>query len=332
MTEYRAPAWLPGGHAQTIYPLLIRPDPLPYHRQRWETPDGDFIDLDWNTTPPLLGAEPPPPTKTLSPPAPLLVLFHGLEGSSSSYYAIALMRAATALGWTGAVVNFRGCSGESNRLPRAYHSGDSQEIDWILRRLLDLFPDRPRYAVGVSLGGNALLKWLGEQREDAGKRLSGAAAISAPLDLAACGHQLARGFNRVYTRHFLHTLKRNAAEKLQRYPRLFDERRMRAASNLYEFDDAVTAPLHGFSGADDYWRRASSKPWLTGIRLPTLLLNARNDPFLPALALPTPAQVAEAVRIQFPRQGGHVGFVTGSLPGRLDWLPQRIFHFFQHEV
>jgi predicted alpha/beta-fold hydrolase len=323
LTSYRAPGWLPGGHAQTIYPLLIRPDPLPYHRERWETPDGDFIDLDWTDAP---AARQPRDSR------PLLILFHGLEGSSSSYYAITLMGAAAAIGWSGVVVNFRGCSGESNRLARAYHSGDSDEIDWILRRLRALSPLRPRYAVGVSLGGNALLKWLGEREASTRDYLQAAAAVSAPLDLTACGHHLARGFNRVYTRHFLHTLKRNAAAKLCRHPGIFDERRMTAASNLYEFDDVVTAPLHGFNGAEDYWRRASSKPWLAGIRLPTLVLNARNDPFLPAQALPTPSQVAASVQLEFPRQGGHVGFVTGSLPGQLDWLPQRIFNYFQHEV
>jgi len=323
LSDYRAPGWLPGGHLQTIYPLFIRPDPLPYLRQRWETPDGDFIDLDW--------VDPPaaPPTADRRP---LFVLFHGLEGNSSSHYAITLLRSAATIGWSAVVVNFRGCSGESNRLPRAYHSGDSDEIDWILRRLRQSFPARPHYAVGVSLGGNALLKWLGEREASAASCVQAAAAISAPLDLAACGHHLARGFNRVYTRHFLHTLKRHAAAKLRRYPGLFDERRMCAASNLYEFDDVVTAPLHGFSGADDYWRRASSKPWLAGIQLPTLVLNAINDPFLPAHALPTASQVARSVRLELPRQGGHVGFVTGNLPGRLDWLPQRIFHYFQHEV
>lgn len=321
MIPYRAPLWLPGGHAQTIYPLLIRPAPLCYQRQRWDTPDGDFIDLDWHLPPPIDDGS--------TPPAPLLVLFHGLEGSSASHYAITILRAAAARGWHGVAVNFRGCSGEANRLPRAYHSGDSVEIDWILRRFRRLEPGRTQYAVGVSLGGNALLKWLGEQGEAAGDCVHAAAAVSAPLDLAACGHHLARGFNRVYTRHFLATLKQGAAEKLRRYPGLFDGKRMWAARNLYQFDDVVTAPLHGFAGADDYWQRASSKPWLIGIRRPTLLLNALNDPFLPASALPTAAQVTSAVQLEFPRHGGHVGFVTGAPPGRLDWLGQRLLDFFQ---
>lgn len=315
MTFYRAPDWLPGGHAQTIYPLLIKSTPPPYRRERWDTPDGDFIDLDW--------------LDTVAPDdAPLLVLFHGLEGSSNSHYAIALMHALSAAGWSGVVVHFRGCSGEPNRLPRAYHSGDSAEIDWILRRLQQRFPQRPRYAVGVSLGGNALLKWLGEYDTQATDILHAAAAISAPLDLTASGHRLAQGFNRVYTRHFLKTLKEKAAEKLRRHPGLLDERRMRAAHTLYQFDDAVTAPLHGFANADDYWRRASSKPWLAAIHVPCLVLNAQNDPFLPAHALPTQDQVATSVTLDFPRTGGHVGFVSDAWPGNLAWPPQRVFQFF----
>ncbi|MCM8595803.1 hydrolase [Accumulibacter sp.] len=323
MIAYEAPTWLPGGHAQTIYPLLIRPAPLPYHRERWATPDGDFIDVDWAA---------PPQSVRAGPGRPLLVLFHGLEGSSASHYAVSLMRALAAIGWTGAVVHFRGCSGELNRLPRAYHSGDSEEIDWVLRRLQARFSNRSRYAVGVSLGGNVLLKWLGERGTAASDVLQAAAAISAPLDLAASGHHLGRNFNRLYTAYFLRTLKRSARDRLRRFPGLFDEQRMAAARTLYEFDDAVTAPLHGFAGVDDYWRRASSKPWLAGIRLPTLILNATNDPFLPASALPSPHDTARAVRLEFPSHGGHVGFVVGRPPGSIAWLPQRILHFLQHEV
>ena len=201
MIRYRPPKWLPGGHAQTIYPLLIKPAPLAYRRQRQETPDGDFIDLDW--------------IDAADDNSPLLILFHGLEGSSNSHYAIALMRAVAAIGWGGVVVHFRGCSGEPNRLPRAYHSGDSAEIDWILQQIRQDFPDRPRFAVGVSLGGNALLKWLGEYEPEASGCIRAASAISAPLDLTACGHHLGRGFNRIYTKHFLQSLKRSAAAKLQ---------------------------------------------------------------------------------------------------------------------
>lgn len=314
---YRAPAWLPGGHAQTIWPLLIKARPPAYRRERWETPDGDFIDLDWIDA-----------AADSSPHSPLLALFHGLEGSSASHYATALMQAVGARGWAGVVVHFRGCSGEPNRLPRAYHSGDSDEIDWVLRRLRARRRTQPLFAAGVSLGGNALLKWLGERESAAASVIDAAAAVSAPLDLTACGHHLGRGFNRVYTQHFLRTLKRGAAQKLARFPGLFDGARMAAASDLYTFDDAVTAPLHGFRDVTDYWRRASAKPWLRGVRVPTLMLNARNDPFLPVRALPRASELAAAIRFDVPRAGGHVGFVTGVWPGRLDWLPGRLLQFF----
>lgn len=319
MGSYRAPRWLVGGHAQTIYPLLIKPDAQALRRERWATPDGDFIDLDWTPTP-----------ATTSTPAPVVTLFHGLEGSSNSHYARSLMRAVAARGWTGVVAHFRGCSGEPNRLPRAYHSGDSDEIDWILRRLRQTHPASPLYAVGVSLGGNALAKWLGEREGEAEKVVTAAAAVSAPYDLTACGHHLGRGFNRVYTEYFLRTLKPGSQAKLGRFPGLFDEKKLRDARTLYDFDNAVTAPLHGFKDADDYWRRASSKPWLGGIRLPTLLLNAQNDPFLPASALPATSDVSAHVVREFPHEGGHVGFVSGGLPGRLDWLPARLLHFFEY--
>lgn len=344
---YRAPSWLPGAHAQTIYPLLIAPPSPPRRRERWDTPDGDFIDLDWCDAAGDAALVPRPAAlaqgagsatpATLARSAcaglpPLLVLFHGLEGSADSPYATALMGALTRIGWGGVVPHFRGCSGEPNRLPRAYHSGDADEIDWILARIGERFPGRRLFAVGVSLGGNALLKWAGERADVAAQVLTALVAVSAPLDLAACGHHLGRGFNRVYTRHFLNTMKANAAEKLRRFPGLIDARRLVAASTLYEFDDLFTAPLHGFAGVDDYWRRASAKPWLPAIRLPALLINAQNDPFMPPQVLPAPAEVGPLTRLDFPREGGHVGFVSGGLPGRLDWLPRRILHFFSGET
>lgn len=313
MTPYRAPAWLPGGQAQTLWPLLIKPRPIALRRERWDTPDGDFIDVDFLDGP---------------RDAPLLVLFHGLEGSARSHYALSTAHACQTAGWRLALPHFRGCSGELNRRPRAYHSGDSAEIDWILRSMQGENGGRRLHAAGVSLGGNALLKWAGEQGAAAGERVTGVAAFCPPLDLAACGHHLAKGFNRIYTQHFLQTLKARSAARLQRFPGLFDEKRMRLASNLYQFDDAVTGPVHGFAGADDYWQRASAKPWLKSIAIPALTVNPKNDPFLPARYLPTPADVSPSVRLEQPAEGGHVGFVSGSFPGKLDWLPQRLLHFF----
>jgi len=310
--HYLAPRWLPGGHVQTIWPLLIK-GPLPgYRRERWDTPDGDFIDLDW-----IDG----------TPGAPCLVLFHGLEGSSRSHYARRLMHAVQGRGWHGVVVHFRGCSGEPNRLPRAYHSGDSQEIDWVLRRVQARgFP--ALFAAGVSLGGNALLKWLAEQGTLASDVIHAAAAVSAPLDLAAANTALSSGFNLVYARHFLRTLIPAALAKERRFPGRIDVRRARAARTLRDFDDAVTAPLHGFLGADDYYARSSAGPLLGAVRTPTLLLHAANDPFLPQVALPRPDRLPDAVTLEVLHHGGHVGFVHGALPGRIDWLPQRLLACF----
>ncbi|UCV04739.1 YheT family hydrolase [Dechloromonas denitrificans] len=317
MKPYQAPAWLPGGQAQTLWPLLIKPQPLKLRRERWTTPDGDFIDVDHLDGP---------------PDAPWLVLFHGLEGSARSHYAISTAYACQAAGWRLALPHFRGCSGELNRRPRAYHSGDSAEIDWILRRLHTANHGRPLHAAGVSLGGNALLKWAGERGSTAAELVTGVAGMCAPLDLAACGHHLAHGFNRVYTQHFLKTLKAVSAARLRRFPGLFDEIRMRQASNLYQFDDAVTAPLHGFAGADDYWQRASAKPWLKSIAVPALAVNPTNDPFFPASHLPGAADVSPLVKLEQPAGGGHVGFVSDGFPGNLDWLPQRLLHFFLFET
>jgi len=226
-------------------------------------------------------------------------------------------------------VHFRGCSGELNDLPRAYHSGDSAEIDWILRRLQA--QTRTLFAVGVSLGGNALLKWLGEQGAGARKVVAAAAAVSAPLDLSAAGRALEQGFNLIYTKHFLRTLKRKSLAKLKRFPGLYEAHAVKRARTLRDFDDVVTAPLHGFRDAADYWERASSKPGLIRIAAPALIINARNDPFLPEDALPRANEVSAYVELDFPREGGHAGFVSGAFPGRLDWLPRRILSFFADE-
>jgi predicted alpha/beta-fold hydrolase len=316
--DYRAPPWLPGGNLQTLYPALLAPRPrLYYRRERWDTPDGDFIDLDWTELQDR-GLRIEPDRK------PLLVLFHGLEGSSNSHYARALMDAAARRGWHGVVAHFRGCSGEINRLPRAYHSGDSAEIDWVLRRLRAAH-DGPIHATGVSLGGNALLNWLGEQGAAAAAVVHRAAAISAPLDLHAAANALELGFNMIYTRNFLATMKRKSLLKLAQHPGLFDITKLQASRTLREFDDLVTARLHGFRNVDDYYTRASSKPLLQSIAVPTLLLNARNDPFLPGTALPVTAMLSPAITAVFPQTGGHVGFPDPR--GGLGWLPQAVIEF-----
>jgi hypothetical protein len=253
------------------------------------------------------------------------VLFHGLEGSSSSHYARALMAAARDRGWDAVVPHFRSCSGPLNLLPRFYHLADSNEVDWVLRRLGSQHRG-PIVAAGVSLGGNVLLHWLGERGNDA-SFVTAAAAISAPLDVHAGGRALSQGFGKVYTRSFLKTLKLKADQKLTQFPGLFDRHAMLASRTMYEFDNVVTAPLHGFRDTDDYWTRATTRPLLPGITVPTLVLNARNDPFLPGAVLPSQHEVSASVELDQPDHGGHVGFMTGPFPGRIDWLAQRVFGY-----
>jgi len=315
-STYAPPWWLPGGHLQTIFAYALAANPLiDYRRERWETPDGDFIDLDW--------------LDSANDEAKLLVLFHGLEGSSRSHYALSIMALAQQQGWRGVVPHFRGCSGELNRLPRLYHSGDSREIDWILRRLKEENPQREIYVIGVSLGGNALLKWLGETGRDAGAIVERAATVSAPLDLHAAASVLDVGSRKtIYTRSFIESLKPKILAKIAEHKLKIDPAAVLACATFREIDDLYTAPIHGFTNALDYWTRSSSKPWLQHIQIPTLLINARNDPFLPAAALPQEREVSASVNFEFPGSGGHVGFVSGRIPGSLDWLPQRIMRFF----
>jgi uncharacterized protein len=300
-----------------MFPYLFLRHPAPtWRRERVETPDGDFVDFDWLELP------------SADPNAPVLILFHGLEGSSGSHYVAPILEAAALRGWRGVVPHFRGCSGEANRLPRAYHSGDAAEIDWMIGAVRARIGSAPLRAVGVSLGGNALLDWLGLEADKSTRWLRSAAAISAPLDLVASGTALDQGFNRLYCRNFLSTLVPKALDKARRFPGLCDVTKLKAVRTIREFDDLVTAPLHGFRDVVDYWTRASSKPHLKSVRLPTLLLNALNDPFVPGSSLPGPADVSDAVTLEQPRHGGHVGFLSGPFPGRLDWLTRRLLHFF----
>jgi hypothetical protein len=315
---YRAPHWLPGGNLQTIWAATrARPHggvPPRFERERWTTPDGDFVDVD-HLAPPPAG------------PARHLVLFHGLEGSSASPYAQAFGAVARQRGWACSVPHFRGCSGELNLAPRAYHSGDFEEIGWILARLRARSP-APLLAVGVSLGGNALLRWAQEAGASAAAVAGAVAAVSAPVDLAAAGRAIDRGFNRlVYARMFLATMKPKALAKWRQHPGLFDRERLAAARTLYEFDDAFTAPLHGFRDTPDYWARASARPQLARIRIPALLLNARNDPFVPAASLPGPAQAGHWVTLWQPAHGGHVGFPHGGYPADVLAMPQAVAEF-----
>lgn len=306
--KYAAPWWLPGGNSQTIWAALhskryLGEAPI-FRRERWVAPDDDFVDVDFAR-------------HASAAAAPLLVVFHGLEGSSASHYAEAFAGVARSRGWACAIPHFRGCSGELNRAPRAYHSGDFEEIDWILRRFRRQHAG-PVVAVGVSLGGNALMRWAGEMGAEAASVVTAVASVCSPLDLAASGLAIGRGFNRqVYTRMFLRTMVPKALQKLGQHPGLFDRQALLAARDLYAFDNIFTAPLHGFKDADDYWARASAKPHLPQVAVPALALNALNDPFVPAGSLPQAADVSSCVTLWQPAQGGHVGFP--SAPGGADF-------------
>ncbi len=317
MQGYRSPAWLPGGNLQTIWAAKLARrhlgPPPQFTRERWTTPDGDFIDVDH------LQRAPDAP-----PPKQHLVLFHGLEGSSESQYAQAFATVARERGWAYSVPHFRGCSGELNLAPRAYHSGDFEEIGFMLQRLRERSAT-PLLAVGISLGGNALLRWAQEAGDSAAATAAAVASVSSPIDLAAAGHAIDRGFNwLVYSRMFLSTMKPRALAKWQQHPGLFDREKLARARTLYEFDNIFTAPLHGFADTPDYWGRASAKPQLARIRIPALVLNARNDPFVPGSSLPQQAQVGRHVTLWQPAHGGHVGFPHGAPPGRVLAMPQAV--------
>ncbi len=318
--------WLPGGHAQTIYPVFFAQrrlnGPVIFRRQRLELPDGDFLDIDW------LDAE--------QARAPTMVLFHGLEGSSASGYAQALASVCGHQGWRCAVVHFRGCSGEINRGPRAYFGGDTQDVEAALtsiRRTVCSGADSaakrgPITAVGVSLGGNALSLWASQRGNTAKQWIDSLVSVSAPFDLAASGLAIDQGLNRsIYARLFLRTMKRKAWSKAQQYPALFDLHRVLSAKTLRVFDDAFTAPLHGYAGVDDYWARASAKPHLSGLSVPSLLINARNDPLVPAQSLPRALDLPSVVEVCQPDSGGHVGFMASSrlgLPGEITSFAQSL--------
>ncbi len=332
--KYIAPNWLPGGNLQTIWPAVVSARSLAsnsahatvYERVRWATPDHDFIDVDYAQAPQV---QPSASEQTQNASTrPLLALFHGLEGSSTSHYALAFAQVARQRGWDYAVPHFRGCSGEINRAPRAYHSGDYEEIGWMLGKLRSAHSHAgggPVIAVGISLGGNALMRWAQEAGESAAQTVSAVASVCSPLDLAASGRAIGQGFNRlVYTRMFLNSMKPKALARLQLNPGLFDAQKLLASRDLYEFDNVFTAPVHGFKNTEDYWQRASAKPHMHRIKLPALALNAINDPFIPPQSLPQMGEVGRHVTLWHTAHGGHVGYPHGRFPAQVQAMPEAV--------
>lgn len=301
MSGFRQARWLPGRHLQTVFgALLRRAAHLPLARRRWELPDGDFVDVD------VLEAE---------PSAPALIALHGLEGSSGATYMRGLLALARARGFAAYALNFRSCSGESNRLARSYHSGETSDLDAAVRRVLAERPLSPLVLCGFSLGGNVLVKWLGEEGARLPPQIRAAAAISVPFDLALCARTLdgPSAMAAIYRGRFLRTLKRKAREKARRFPGSIDLKRLKSVRTITAFDEHVTAPLHGFRGAADYYARASSAQFLPAVQVPLLLLSAEDDPFVPPAALPlSAARKNPRVVLEVTRKGGHVGFVAGG--------------------
>jgi hypothetical protein len=285
-----------------------------------ELPDGDVTAVDWLT-------ETPKTTES----SPLLIVLHGLESSAKSTYARQLLHAASERGWRAAVLHFRDCGDYRNRLPRRYHAGETNDIRYFLHKLRTDGHEGPLMAAGYSLGGNVLLKYLGESGADT--PLLAAAAVSVPLNLHTSSKALNKGFSRFYQRHLLRRMKKSIRRKFNRHTAAFDWDRAMKASTFADFDDAVTAPLHGFASKDDYYDRCSSVGFLQSIDRPTLIINALDDPFMTPDVIPDEERLSDSVTLEVSERGGHVGFIEGGVPWRpLYYLPRRIVEFLETEL
>lgn len=317
--------WLSNPHLQTLWPALLRQGPpIIRQRERLDTPDGDFVDLDWTDT----------------EAGPLVLLLHGLSGSSRSSYVLGMQSALKSCGLDSVALNFRGCGGAPNRTARCYHSGDTDDLDYLYSVVSARFPGRPIAAVGFSLGGNVLLKWLGERGPKV--TLFGAAAVSVPMLLDCCADRLDVGFSKLYRDRLLKELKdyvRTKRDHLREHGALDEFHKLDALGELtplrsfWEYDDRVVAPLYGFENAHDYYRRCSARPYLKQVRCPTLIVHALDDPFMSPEVLPTDEELSFAVTLEICRAGGHVGFIAGNQPCRPRyWLEQRIPQFLTQQA
>ncbi len=312
-SNFKPAWWLTSSHGQTVYPTLARYISAPVDLvERLELPDGDFIDLAWAIN-------------GLDSQAPLVILLHGLGGSVESTYAGGFMQAFNRCGWRAVLMHFRGASPEPNRLPRAYHSGDTGDVDYFLKLLAQREPNTKKAVVGVSLGGNVLLKWLGEQGSQT--VVNAAVAVSVPFELRLVADRIGRGFSRIYQAYLLRRMKR----VFERKKTLFDDDMPQAFKDMdkwqcfWTFDEYVTAPLNGFPHVHDYYREASSRPYIAKIATPTLIIHALDDPFMTPEVVPSEEELSKEVTLELSAKGGHVGFIMGNLPGKpVYWLEQRI--------
>ena len=311
-STYRPPPFFGNGHVQTLLPKLFRKvGEVDYRRERIATPDDDFIDLDWACR----GAK------------RLVVVAHGLEGNSRRPYILGMVQAVQRDGWDAVAWNARGCSGEPNRTLRFTHSGASEDLDSVLTHILRNRAYEQIALVGFSLGGNVTLKYLGERGGQVDPRITRAVAFSVPCDLQSGSHQLARWRNQIYMRHFLGSLREKIRAKIPIADGKMDDRGYERLRTFRDFDDRYTAPLHGFTDAEDYWRQSSCLPFLKNISVPTLLINARNDPFLSERCFPMEeARMNPNLHLEIPASGGHVGFLTYNRSGEF-WSETRAVEF-----
>lgn len=312
--EFKPAWWLRNSHLQTIWPALCRPNikDINLKRERVELPDGDFIDLDWA-----------PAQK--NDQGPIVLILHGLEGSIDSHYAKSLLKRFTDHGWRGAFMHFRGCSGEPNRLARGYHSGETGDVEFMVRQLRDREPNVNIAVVGISLGGNVLLKWLGETQHN---MIDAAIAVSVPFELHKAASRMQQGFSRFYQWYFMKCLRERLIEKFEVTVSPVNPEVLREVRTMFEFDDKITAPLHGFNDVNHYYSSSSSRQYLRNINVPTLILHAKDDPFMSADVIPGPHELSPKIILEVTEHGGHVGFVSGKFPWRPEyWLDQRIPDF-----
>lgn len=309
-SDFTPAPWLTNPHLQTLWPALLRKFPeVTYRNERLELPDGDFVDLCWT-----------PGTDE----GPIVVVIHGLEGSIRSHYAAGIMAAIHQRGWRGVFLHFRGCSGTPNRLDRAYHSGETGDIGFLVQTLVERYPGTPIATIGYSLGGNAMLKYLGTTAAP----VTAAVAVSVPYVLHDSAKRLSRGLSRLYQRHLVASLKAKIRLKFNGRPTPLPLDTLDAMHTFHEFDDAITAPMHGFAGVDDYYTQSSSRQYLGGIRIPALLIHALDDPFMTPATLPQADELADNVILEVADHGGHVGFISGQYPWKpVYWLEPRIIDY-----
>lgn len=311
--------WLKNAHVQTIFPTFLRRLQRPIVREeRFELPDGDFVDLAWAET-------------GIAPDAPLVIFLHGLGGDVNSKYIVGLLHAVNQRGWRGVLMHFRGAGREPNRLARAYHSGDTADLDYFLRILHEREPQTKKAVVGFSLGGNVLLKWLGEQGQQS--LIHGAAAVSVPFQLGLVADKINRGFSRFYQNYLLKRLRQVFNRKLEHLAKPIPEslRRLNDCQCFWTFDEYITAPLNGYAHVHDYYRESSSRQFLIDIATPTLIIHAKDDPFMVPAVIPRAEELSKDIVLEVSEHGGHVGFISGQIPGRpIYWLDERIPQFLHH--